>query len=82
MGYGDGETVFQCGSLFSNIRVIEASEKLVKEAKDKINLENLGHIKVSCNFEDYHINKPVDLILGNHILEHVDDQKVLIKSLE
>src|ERR1017187_9677978 len=82
MGLGDGALLERIGPRFTKVIVVEASNILVKEAQRRFTHLPGLHF-VNAYFEAYH-TKPQDrvsCILGNHILEHVDDPiEVLRKS--
>ncbi len=82
MGYGDGWMVEYFKDKFSRLIVIEGSESLFDSAVRKY--RDYPHIVCHHSyFESFNLSKEdrVDVVLGNHVLEHVDDPvKVLVRS--
>lgn len=83
MGLGDGSLLEQIGQKFGQLTVLEASDLLVKQAQ--VRFAGMRGVQiVKTYFEAY---QPADdckvsCILGNHVLEHLDDPiEVLRKSL-
>ena len=82
MGFGDGWLVEYFKDKFSRMIVIEGSESLFDSAVKKY--RDYPHI-TCCHsyFELFKLPKryQVDVVLGNHMLEHVDDPvEVLVRS--
>lgn len=83
MGLGDGSLLEQIGPRFSKITVLEASDYLVAQARRQFGGMR-GLEIVSTYFEAYQPapEQKVSCILGNHVLEHLDDPvQVLRRSL-
>jgi len=82
MGFGDGWLVDYFKNRFSHLIVIEGSESLFDSAVEKY--RDYPHIECYHSyFELFELPKKnrVDVVLGNHVLEHVDDPvEVLVKS--
>ena len=82
MGFGDGSLVEYFKNRFSRLIVIEGSKSLFDAAVEKYR----NYPQIDCHhsyFEFFELSKKdrVDVILGNHVLEHVDDPvEVLVKS--
>jgi len=79
---GDGALLERIGSRFRKVIVVEASDILLEEARRRFTHLRGLHL-VNAYFEAYHTNPEdrVSCILGNHILEHVEDPiEVLRKS--
>lgn len=82
MGYGDGWMVDYFKDNFSRLSVIEGSKSLSDSAANKYR----DYPQVVCYhsyFESFKLSKEdrVDVVLGNHVLEHVDDPvEVLMRS--
>jgi SAM-dependent methyltransferase len=82
MGLGDGTLVERLAPSFERSTVVEASDKLVVEAQMRFSTIP-GLAMVNAYFESYDLEPKdrVSCVLGNHVLEHVDDPvKVLRKS--
>lgn len=83
MGLGDGSLLEQIGPKFAQLTVLEASDVLVAQAR--VNFAAKRNIQiVNTYFENFRPaeNQKVSCILGNHVLEHLDDPvDVLRKSL-
>jgi SAM-dependent methyltransferase len=83
MGLGDGTLVERIGPRFDKLTVVEASDLLVAQVRQRF-VAIRGLQLVNAYFEDYQPTSEhkVSCILGNHILEHVNDPvEVLRKSL-
>src|SRR5436190_549590 len=68
MGYGDGLVTQALLGTDCNLTVIEGSRVLVKNARDR-------HPGLTCEntmFEDFLTDRPFDLVLASHVMEHVD----------
>lgn len=82
MGYGDGRTVDYFLGRFPRIHVVEGSEELVRRNTDKH--ANLAGFEFhNSYFEKFRLpaRDRVDIILGNHVLEHVDNPiEVLLRT--
>ncbi len=80
MGYGDGKLVDFFENKFSNLFVLEGSKKLCNIANRRF--ANNNKIKIiNSYFEDYVTEIKFDIILANHVLEHVNDPIVVIKMV-
>jgi SAM-dependent methyltransferase len=74
MGLGDGTLVERIAPRFQKATVVEGSDVLVEAARERF--ANLPGIKIVNSFFEAYKVKPEDrvsCILGNHVLEHVDD---------
>ncbi len=82
MGYGDGWLVECFKDNFLRLVVIEGAQSLFDSAVN--NYRDYPHIKCHHSyFESFKLSKGdrVDVVLGNHVLEHVDDPvDVLVRS--
>ena len=82
MGFGDGWLVEHFKNRFSRMIVIEGSKSLSDLAIEKY--RDFPHIECHHSyFESFELPKEdlVDVVLGNHVLEHVDNPvDVLVKS--
>jgi len=84
MGLGEGSLLERIDPKFEEFCVVEASDVLIKQAKQRFAGMRGLHL-IHSFFENYkpNPNKKVSCILGNHVLEHLDDPvKVLHKSLD
>lgn len=72
MGYGDGLMVDYFKKKFAKIFVVEGSKKLCDAARaEHIKDQN---VKIeNCYFENYLPPNKIDVVLANHVLEHVGD---------
>lgn len=80
LGLGEGGLLDHMASRFQSSIAVEASAKLVTEARDRFaGLKGLE--VVQSFFEDYELapDKRVDCLLGNHVLEHLDDPVAMLK---
>lgn len=81
MGWGDGDVVRRMKHRVSSIDVIEGDEGLCRLAR-----RECGHSPnvtiIQSLFEDYKPknNQRADLVLGNHVLEHVDEPVTVLKQ--
>ena len=83
MGLGEGSLLERIGPRFTELCVVEASDVLIEQAKNRFASMRGLHL-VHSFFENYKPNPEnmVSCVLGNHVLEHLDDPvKVLHKSL-
>ena len=82
MGFGDGCLVEHFKNRFSPLTVIEGSKSLFDSAVEKY--RDYPHVKCYHSyFELFELPKKdqVDVVLGNHVLEHVDNPvEVLVRS--
>lgn len=81
MGYGDGLLMEYFRNRFKKIILLEGDEKLAEIARRKYSAD----IHISCChtfFEMYDLPEVdrIDVILGNHVLEHVDDPVTIMKK--
>lgn len=81
MGYGDGEMVEYFKDKFSRLIIVEGSKALAKAMAKRY--QNAPSI--SCYhsyFESFNLpkNQEVDVVLGNHVIEHVDDPVEVLKQ--
>lgn len=77
MGYGDGLVTEALLSTGCDLTVIEGSRVLVRSARDR-------HPGLACEntmFEDFQTDRPFDLVLASHVLEHVDDPVTILKKI-
>lgn len=74
MGYGDGYIAEALKDRFSSLTIVEGSEDLVHQAK------SAGFNIVHSLFEDYIPKTPYDILLGNHILEHVENPVNILRK--
>ena len=82
MGLGDGSLLERIGPRFAKVTVVEASDVLVENARQRF-AHLLGLQLINAYFEAFEVmsEEKVSCILGNHILEHVNDPiEVLRKS--
>ena len=82
MGLGEGSLLELIGPRFTESCVVEASDVLIEQAKNRF-AGMRGLRLINSFFENYKLNpeNKVSCVLGNHVLEHLDDPvKVLNKS--
>ncbi|MBI4032674.1 class I SAM-dependent methyltransferase [Candidatus Berkelbacteria bacterium] len=72
MGYGDGDIVALLRSHDLDVVVLEGDTGLCAEGKKRYGADEKVTV-VQTLFEAYRTTEPADLVLGNHVLEHVDD---------
>lgn len=73
LGIGDGSLLEQILSKFKEVTVVEGSDRLVNEAKQRF-ASYAGLQFVNEHFENFQpaSGKKVSSILGNHVLEHLE----------
>ncbi len=74
MGLGDGTLVERIAPRFRKATVVEGSDVLVEKARERFS--NLPGLTIVSSFFEAFRTEPgdrVSCILGNHVLEHVDD---------
>lgn len=81
MGYGDGLLMEYFRNRFKKIILLEGDEKLANIARRKYGAD----VHISCCrafFEIYDLPEAdrIGVILGNHVLEHVDDPVTIMKK--
>lgn len=75
LGYGEGIISEFLRKQRCRLTIVEGSKKLVRVA------QAAGfHVEDSL-FEDYVPRKPYDIVLANHVLEHVDDPIRVLKRM-
>ncbi|HEY3300030.1 MAG TPA: class I SAM-dependent methyltransferase [Methylophilaceae bacterium] len=77
LGYGDGLVTAALAGLGCDLTVIEGASTLVNVAKAK-------HPNINCIdtlFEEFRPEKPYDVILASHVLEHVDNPQDILKLM-
>jgi 2-polyprenyl-3-methyl-5-hydroxy-6-metoxy-1,4-benzoquinol methylase len=81
MGLGDGSLLEQIGPQFRQLTVLEAADLLVNQAREK-HAGQAGLQIISTYFENYQppAAQRAACILGNHILEHLDDPVAVLRS--
>lgn len=73
MGYGDGAVVEFVLKRVAEVTIVEGDQRLADRARRHHDGQPTVHI-IHDFFETFRLKKPLaDLILGNHVLEHVDD---------
>lgn len=79
LGYGEG--IFTNALVHDNYNVtlVEGSSVLIDKAKEKF-AQKVDYIH--CLFEDYVPVKKFDAILALHVLEHIDQPRVLLKQMK
>jgi 2-polyprenyl-3-methyl-5-hydroxy-6-metoxy-1,4-benzoquinol methylase len=77
LGLGDGYVAQGVSDLFECLLVVEGSQEVIDEAYDPED----GYQVVHSLFEDYHSQQPFDVLLGNHVLEHVDDPVAVLRQI-
>ena len=75
LGYGEGIVSEFLRKQSCRLTIVEGAKRLVREARAR------GfHVEDSL-FEDYDPGKPYDLVLANHVLEHVDDPRRVLERM-
>src|SRR5947207_203721 len=77
LGYGDGLVTSALVGAGCEPTLIEGSRVLVEIARKK-------HPSIACEhtlFEDFRADRPFDLILASHVLEHVDDPVAILRNI-
>ncbi len=75
LGYGEGIVTEFLQKQNCIITTVEGSKKLAKKARKK------GLNIVESLFEDYIPSEPYDIILANHVLEHVESPVQILKMI-
>jgi 2-polyprenyl-3-methyl-5-hydroxy-6-metoxy-1,4-benzoquinol methylase len=78
MGSGDGEITRHLFDRFKKVTVVDASEKFLNIIRHKIKNDCLQ--LVQAYFEDYKPSSLFGTILMTHILEHLDDPVLVLRS--
>jgi 2-polyprenyl-3-methyl-5-hydroxy-6-metoxy-1,4-benzoquinol methylase len=77
LGYGDGLVTDALARSGCDLTVIEGSSVLADAARRK-------HPTVICEltlFEDFRTDRPFDLIIASHVLEHVEEPVAILKNI-
>ena len=69
LGLGDGYIAGLLAKRYDEFVILEGSDNVIRDFNDP----NAGYSVIKTLFEEYEAEKKFDLLLGNHILEHVDD---------
>jgi len=77
LGLGDGYVAEKLTPYYSSLLVVEGSGEVIKNHYNK----NAGYKIVESYFEKFIPESACDVILGNHVLEHVDDPVVVLKEV-
>ena len=75
LGYGEGIISEFLAKQHCQLTIIEGSTKLARAAQAR------GFNVVNSLFEDYVPREPYDIVLANHVLEHVDDPVRILKRM-
>ena len=75
LGYGEGIISEFLRKQNCRLTIVEGSKKLVRVA------QAAGFTVEDALFEDYVPRKPYDIVLANHVLEHVDDPIRVLKRM-
>lgn len=83
LGLGDGALVDSFKDKFEELHVIEGSEELCEIAKDKYAQEK-NLVFYNSYFENFELtgNSKFEVILANHVLEHVDDPITVLEKIK
>ncbi|WP_462137812.1 class I SAM-dependent methyltransferase [Candidatus Mycalebacterium sp.] len=76
LGYGEGIISEFLKKQTRELTTVEGSKKLAKKAEAK------GFNIVECLFENYEPEEPCDILLANHVLEHVDNPAQILKMMK
>jgi trans-aconitate methyltransferase len=76
LGLGNGLTSSQLENIVKSQVVIEGSKKII----ESFSFESEKTIFIESYFENYSSDKKFDVILANHVLEHVDNPIELMKE--
>lgn len=77
LGYGDGLVTKSLVASGCDLTLIEGSAVLVEAARQR-------HPHIVCEltlFEDFRTDRPFDLILASHVLEHVDEPVEILRNV-
>jgi 2-polyprenyl-3-methyl-5-hydroxy-6-metoxy-1,4-benzoquinol methylase len=81
LGYGDGVIYKDLHKSFL-LEIIEGSSKLVEEAKDEFLRNNDSKTRIyESLFEEFDSNKKYKQVICSHVLEHVEEPRLLLKHL-
>lgn len=75
MGYGDGAVVEAIKDKVGKVTVVEGDKKLVEQTKKSHKDVTIVH----SLFEEFEAKDKADLVLGNHVLEHVNQPQVVLE---
>jgi 2-polyprenyl-3-methyl-5-hydroxy-6-metoxy-1,4-benzoquinol methylase len=69
LGLGDGYIAGLLAKEYKEFVILEGSDNVIRDFYNK----DAGYTVVKTLFEEYEAKEKFDVLLGNHILEHVDD---------
>lgn len=78
LGLGDGFVAEQLCKYYKRLVVVEGSEEVIKENFNKA----AGYEIIHSLFEEYEPLEKFDIMLGNHVLEHVNDPVHVLKQVK
>ena len=76
LGYGEGIISKFLKNQGCELTTVEGSTKLAKKARE------LGFHIVESLFEEYNPEKPYDIVLANHVLEHVENPVQILEMMK
>ncbi len=76
LGLGNGFLSKEISNIADRVDILEGSEAIITEFK----FENPNTTIYPTYFEDYSPNNKYDVVLANHVLEHVDDPVSILKD--
>ncbi|PCJ20647.1 MAG: hypothetical protein COB02_03740 [Candidatus Cloacimonadota bacterium] len=76
LGLGNGHVITRCDGIVHQQVVVEGSKKIIEAFAFESNKTKV----VESYFEDYKSNELFDVVLANHVLEHVDNPVALMEG--
>ena len=76
LGLGDGYIAEKVCPYYEKLVVLEGSDKVIQQFYNP----KSGYAAIHTFFEDYQEKGTYDVLLGNHILEHVEDPVAVLKQ--
>lgn len=77
LGPGSGDSTFALLEIFESVTVVEGSQTLLSNLPAHPKLE-----KIHSLVENFEPQKAFDFILADHVLEHVEDPRTILKPMK
>lgn len=76
LGLGDGYIARLLAKQYREFVILEGSDNVIQDFYDK----EAGYTVIKTLFEEFETEEKFDFLLGNHILEHVDDPVAIMRQ--
>jgi 2-polyprenyl-3-methyl-5-hydroxy-6-metoxy-1,4-benzoquinol methylase len=76
LGLGNAQLAQEISKIAINVDILEGSEAIIREFKFNSKNSSIHH----TYFEKFQTEKKFDIILANHVLEHVDDPVSILRD--